>query len=99
MDRSKKMKKKLRPVATDDKSPVQEPKPKPAKVEEPKKEQPKKADRSAWKVALKVALFKNPKLTNDDLAELVIKDGFPSRASVDYARAETVHTMTVLKDE
>jgi hypothetical protein len=32
-------------------------------------------------------------------AKLVIEDNFPSRASVDYARAETLHMMTVLKDE
>src|SRR5262245_31501135 len=69
-------------------NPAQEPgpegkqeKPKPEmQPEEPKPEEPKvtsskRAEKSQWKTDLKVALFKNPKLTTDEAAAHVIRNG------------------------
>ena len=76
-----------------------------AKAQEPIKEEAKakakaskRAEKSQWKTDLKLAVFRNPKLNTDEIAALVIKNGFPSRASTDYAVNETLHTMRVLKE-
>jgi hypothetical protein len=72
-------------------------KPEPAKAEA-KKPSAREA-KSEWKRLLKVALFENPKLSHDDIAKLVIKGDYPSRASTNYAVNETLHTLRVLKEQ